>query len=535
MTRTTAWIVMGLAALLPFAALNASAQCILVNPSFELSGSGGDVFAGWSQFGDVGSTSFATHGHDAARVTGPNQGGWDVSGFWQNMDTHEGEQWMVTVHVAHSPSNPLTGDCQAIVNIEWRDSGDNLISYESHTAADAMTPAGVYHDFSVTSGPAPSGATSARLLLAVLQSPGAPTPVVYYDQATFFSAESPTIYESQWGDFPGGRTIDFAGRTWRVKGPGYYGPGPSLYSDAVDRVWVDDSGDLHMTIKKVGGSWYSTEVALVDTLGYGDYIFTTRGDLDQLDPTAILGMFTWQYGPCYDDAYLWWNPYNEFDIEIGYWGNPYNNLAQFVAQPYDYPGNINHFDPSFGADQVASFAFEWTHDSVICRSWYGGPDDETPGNLIHTWTYTGPHVPRPELPRIHINLWQCCGSPATNQEVVFDDFRFYPEAPPTGVDEPADGTVNEPTARLYAARPNPFNPGTTIGYALDAPGTVEITVYSMAGRRVRTLVSGQVGAGEHQTAWDGTDDRGNRVSSGVYFYELRANGSVETRRMVLLR
>jgi len=67
--------------LCPIMSTPSAAQCILANPSFELAGAGGPVFGGWNQFGSVGSVSDATHGAMAARVSGPNGGGWDVSGY----------------------------------------------------------------------------------------------------------------------------------------------------------------------------------------------------------------------------------------------------------------------------------------------------------------------------------------------------------------------------------------------------------------------------------------------------------------------
>jgi hypothetical protein len=155
--------------------------------------------------------------------------------------------------------------------------------------------------------------------------------------------------------------------------------------------------------------------------------------------------------------------------------------------------------------------------------------------MIHAWTYTGPHIPRPEIPRVHVNLWQCCGPPSSNQEVVLAGFYHFP-AEETGVDElPGDGDLLGPGAHLMAARPNPFNPVTTIGYSLRQDGVAELTVFNPAGRRVRTLVDGLVTAGDHEATWDGLDDRGTPVASGVYFYRLRVGDSVETRRMVLVK
>jgi hypothetical protein len=508
-------------------------QCILANPSFEIGDPGSAVFGGWNQFGVVGSSSVASHGAVAARVSGPNLGDWGVSGFWQRQDSEPGEQWEVTAQVLHPSAHPLTGQSLAIVNVEWRDAAGSLIDFESYTAADASTPTDEYQEFSATSSPAPAGTAAIHLLLGVLQSPDDPVPDVLYDQVTCFSLQSPTMDEQQWGDFPGGRVVDFAGRTWRVKGPGYYGPGPNLFSDSVDCIWVDGDDRLHLTIQNLDGQWYSTEVALEEALGYGDYVFTTQGRLDLFDPHVVLGLFIWQYGPCWDPAYLWWNPYNEIDVEISRWGVPGNDVAQFVAQPYDYPGNLERFDVVFAEDELTSYAFRWLPDRVEFRSWHGGPEDELPANLIHTWTYTGPHIPRPEQPRVHLNMWQFDGPPAENQEVVIADFTFVPEGVQVPViDHPG---MTAPGARLFAAHPNPFNPVSTIGYSLETGSVAEIVVYDVTGRRIRTLVSGFVPAGQHETTWDGRDDTGTPVASGVYLYQLRAGDVAETRRMTLVK
>ena len=508
----------------------ASGQCLLANPSFELAGSGGAVFAGWNQFGSRGSVSTATHGARAARVTGPNSGGWGVSAFWQRQDTAPGARWSADLNVYNAPSAPLTGECRAIVNIEWRDSSGGLISYESHTVADASAPAGDYQSAHVDREPAPAGTVATHILFGVLQSPTDPAPVVYYDQVTFENLGPPTPDDLQWSDFPGGRTIEFSGRTWRVKGPGYYGPGPNLFCDASSCVWVDANDRLHLTIKNFGGSWYSSEVALQEALGYGDYIFTTVGRLDALDPGVVLGLFLWQYGACYDPAYLWWNPYNEIDIEYSRWGDPGRDVGQFVAQPYDYPGNISRFDAVFAEGELTSHAFRWQSDRVEYRSWRGGPQDESPGSLIHSWTYTGPHIPRPEQPRVHLNLWQFDGPPATPQEVVLSAFTFVPDLP---ADVPSNPPL-QPELSGKGARPNPFRERTVLWFTLPAAGTVEIVICDVSGRVVRTLAAGSFTSGDHGVEWDGRDDRARPVASGIYLARVWAEGAIATQRIVRL-
>lgn len=519
-----------------FSIRDVQAQCILANPSFEIGGSSGQVFRGWSQFGPVGSTANATHGAQAARVSGPGTGGWDVAGFWQPLATTPGGRWSASVRAWHSAARPLTGQSRAILNLEWRNSSGALISYESHTVADASTPPGEVQDVSVSSLAAPAGTASVRLLVGVLQSPTDPVPDVFYDQVVFEDLGSPTLAQKQWFDFPGLRTMSFGGRSWRVKGPGYYGPGPNSFCDTGSCIWVDAGDRMHLTVQKIGATWYSTEAALEEPLGYGDYIFTTIGRLDALHPNIVLGLFPWEYGACYDPANGWWNPYNEIDVEFSRWGNPANSVGQFVAQPYDYPGNINRFAATFSEGERTSHAFRWLADRVEFRSWRGGPADESPANLIHAWTYTGPHIPRPEQPRIHVNLWQFSGPPTTPQEVVLEAFTFVPPCPaPCLVDVPAPPPAAGSPGGDPVAWPNPFRSSTKIRYSLPIAGATEVRIYDVAGRLVRTLSTSESAAGERHVVWDGADDTGKRVASGVYLYQLRAGTATQGRRVVYLR
>jgi len=517
------------------ATTTASAQCILSNPSFEIADSGGNAFGGWIPFGNVGSTNIASHGSVAARVSGPDNGSWEVSGYWQGLDCVVGEQWRATGWVRVPSVNPLVGGNAALVNIEWRDSADGLISYDSFTVADNLSPIDQYLEFSVLSNPAPVGTVKARILLGGLQSPVDPVSDVDFDQVTFFSTSSPTMDELQWTDFPGGRTLDFAGYTWRVKGTGYYGPGPNVFSDAADAVWTDDGGDLHLTLAQRRGTWQSTEVVLEEALGYGDYILTTTGRLDTLDIQAVLGIFLWQYGPCWDPSYLWWNPFNEIDIEYGRWGNPAQGIGQFVAQPYDWPGNLTRFDTVFSAGEVVSHAMRWLADRIEYRVWRGGPADETAGNTVVSWTYTGPHISRPEQPRMHLNLWRLDPAvPSTNQEAVFSDFAFIPEGAASAAPG-EDSLPAVPQGHLSDAAPNPFNPRTLLRFTLDREGPVSLKIYTLEGWLVRTLVDAQLAQGDHEFLWDGRDQRTRALPSGVYVYQLQGRDFVESKKAALLK
>jgi hypothetical protein len=83
--------------------------------------------------------------------------------------------------------------------------------------------------------------------------------------------------------------------------------------------------------------------------------------------------------------------------------------------------------------------------------------------------------------------------------------------------------------------PNPFNPQTTIAFSLKDRGQVSLKVYNVNGELVRTLANESRSAGPHQLTWDGRNDNGQPVSSGVYFYKLSTNNFSQTKKMVLLK
>jgi hypothetical protein len=83
-----------------------------------------------------------------------------------------------------------------------------------------------------------------------------------------------------------------------------------------------------------------------------------------------------------------------------------------------------------------------------------------------------------------------------------------------------DGAIRMPSV-LYAPTPNPFRAATRLGYAVEADGPVDVAVFGVSGRRVRSLVSEHQAAGQYAVEWDGRDDAGHAVASGVYFYRLR--------------
>lgn len=91
------------------------------------------------------------------------------------------------------------------------------------------------------------------------------------------------------------------------------------------------------------------------------------------------------------------------------------------------------------------------------------------------------------------------------------------------------------TYQLSQNYPNPFNPETMIKYDLPDPGYVNITVYNILGQKTKTLIDEYQEAGHKSVNWDGKDDGGREVASGIYFYKIKTAGFEKTKKMVLLK
>jgi hypothetical protein len=99
----------------------------------------------------------------------------------------------------------------------------------------------------------------------------------------------------------------------------------------------------------------------------------------------------------------------------------------------------------------------------------------------------------------------------------------------------ATGEAPPPPTSLSQNTPNPFNPTTAIRFSVASDTHVRLLVYDLAGRRVRTLVDGNKRADVYKVVWDGTNDAGQSVATGVYFYRITAGKFVQTKKMLLLK
>ena len=131
----------------------------------------------------------------------------------------------------------------------------------------------------------------------------------------------------------------------------------------------------------------------------------------------------------------------------------------------------------------------------------------------------------------------------THRAAAAGDFRIS-EGVLVGQDGAIDRLANVELARLmpqageYALEqnvPNPFNPSTVIGYRIPEAGSVRLVIYNLLGQEVRVLVDGHMEAGSFTATWDGKDEMGRQVSSGIYLYRIQAGDFLASRRMMFLK
>jgi len=169
------------------------------------------------------------------------------------------------------------------------------------------------------------------------------------------------------------------------------------------------------------------------------------------------------------------------------------------------PLEVQFTDLSF--DNIHAWAWDFDGDSVI---------DSTDQNPVHIYTSHGTYT---------VSLT------VNNGEDTATKVDLITVGPVSENDTVGVAFKNE----LKENYPNPFNPSTTIAFEIAHNGHVEIDVFNIKGQKVKTLVNEHRSAGKHQVIWDGTDDRGRFSGSGIYFYRLKTDGFVSTRKMLLIK
>ena len=178
-----------------------------------------------------------------------------------------------------------------------------------------------------------------------------------------------------------------------------------------------------------------------------------------------------------------------------------------------------------------------------CCCYYGVDPDS--GYVAYPCICTDPHFPLDQFLGMHVEIWgnlqQCIGGWVT---------EFHVGALNVLSSDVEDDTENQ-SIRGFALKqnyPNPFNQTTKIEFTLAKSGFVSLNIYDILGRKARTLVSEHLSSGYKSVLWDGKNDSGKDVASGIYFYRIEVGDSslrqaqggeqgrtAETKKLVLLK
>ncbi len=218
------------------------------------------------------------------------------------------------------------------------------------------------------------------------------------------------------------QTIKWAGREWKVTNGGMAGVARGNPAN----VTIDGNGYLHLQIVKNDGKWTSAEVFTTGRMGFGTYQWIVEGDVYAMDPTTVLGLFT--YGPTH---HIGVDAENEIDIEFSQWNKTCHGCnADFTVYPSTgnrKPKGVSAWEDNFrvSGGKITTARMEWFPDHIVFTVMNGAQPLETTADVIKTETYTSDktNIPQEATP-VGINLWCFKGTPAEEQAVIIRDFQY---------------------------------------------------------------------------------------------------------------
>jgi hypothetical protein len=201
-----------------------------------------------------------------------------------------------------------------------------------------------------------------------------------------------------------------------------------------------------------------------------------------------------------------------------YFGETYSFMTGLTksGDPYEYDGDVLLYvhsgDPVTGVGDLDSDPADRRMMGI------SGPFDFHPGDSV--------------IMLVRMAVGQ--GADYLSSVTVVRNLLNAPFELPTDV---ADGSLEQLPGEFAIRQnyPNPFNPSTTIQYSLPERSRVTINIYNLLGQRVSQLVDEIQTAGEHTAIWDGTDQSGNSVATGMYFYQIKAGDFMDSKKMILIK
>lgn len=205
-------------------------------------------------------------------------------------------------------------------------------------------------------------------------------------------------------------------------------------------------------------------------------------------------------------------------------------------------GNVN----TTGNDVGGLVGYDYDHTSTVSNSFWdietsgqitsAGGSGKTTAEMQDVATYTSLATVGLDSP------WDFLNNPYDDigNEDIWDINQFQNDGYPFLASVPLVGVQEEEISQFSPFNyhltnyPNPFNPTTTISFFLTENSTVVVEILNVKGQLIKSLIDGLQNAGNHSVIWNGKDDNGNNVSSGIYFYRLNLNGKTKAVKKCLL-
>jgi len=346
--------------------------------------------------------------------------------------------------------------------------------------------------------------------------------------AEIFDYEVKSIYEL------GIRSTDNSGSYYeeyfniRVE-DGYEGPDTTV-TDTLTETFTGPDFDLGQAPE---GYWDLEGVAGTFN-GSGQYTISTNSDFVGLTGDIGQGSFEAIVDV---DSILWtadyskvvWGIYDGDANAFIYFVEKGNTWMSLIVDLVTEAGNTRPVNVPISTPNAVKLRIQWTEETKDWRVWYGlngaEPTIEPSGSPITTYPVTS-QIER--FTSIGVGQWN---EGAVSAEL--DYFRIIRDMPITSIDQETSQIPEQ--FSLSQNYPNPFNPMTKIRFTLPQTEDVLLIIYDLLGRRIKTLVNNRLQAGQHMVEWDGKDDTGNQVSSGLYFYQIQCADYTKVRKMLLVR